>query len=64
LKINFGFNVRLENHQKLGVYSLGLKADGSIVGWGENEDGQANPHDGNDFVAIAAGYDHGLALAD
>jgi alpha-tubulin suppressor-like RCC1 family protein len=48
----------------LGVYSLGLKADGSIVGWGENEDGQANPPDGNDFVAIAAGYDHSLALAD
>ena len=27
-----------------------------------NDDGQAIPPDGNDFVAISAGYDHSLAL--
>lgn len=44
-------------------YSLALKKDGSIVGWGENLDGQATPPEGNDFVAIAAGhYYHSLAL--
>ena len=35
---------------------------GSIVGWGWNSDGQATPPDGNDFVAIAAGFSHGLAI--
>jgi hypothetical protein len=36
--------------------------DGSIVGWGYNRDGQADPPDGHDFVAIAAGEYHSLAL--
>ena len=35
---------------------------GSIVGWGHNYDGQATPPVGNDFVAIAAGGEHSLAL--
>ena len=35
---------------------------GSIVGWGSNNDGEATPPDGNDFVAIAAGEGHSLAL--
>jgi alpha-tubulin suppressor-like RCC1 family protein len=39
-----------------------LKSDGSIVGWGQNYHGQASPPDGNDFVAIAAGSSHSLAL--
>jgi len=43
-------------------HSLALKSDGSIVGWGDNDYGQATPPSGNDFVAIAAGGDHSLAL--
>ncbi|MBN2313347.1 MAG: hypothetical protein JXM79_05415, partial [Sedimentisphaerales bacterium] len=35
---------------------------GSIVGWGSNRYGQVTPPDGNDFVAIAAGDGHSLAL--
>jgi len=35
---------------------------GSIVGWGSNWAGQANPPAGNNFVAIAAGAYHSLAL--
>jgi hypothetical protein len=35
---------------------------GSIVGWGSNNNGQATPPDGNDFVAIAAGAYSSLAL--
>ena len=34
---------------------------GSIVGWGNNYYGEATPPDGNDFVAISAGYYHNLA---
>jgi len=43
-------------------HSLTLKSDGSIVGWGYNGDGQATPPAGSDFVAIAAGGGHCLAL--
>jgi len=35
---------------------------GSIVGWGDNQYGQATPPDGDDFVAIAAGALSSLAL--
>src|SRR5690606_28939426 len=35
---------------------------GSLLGWGENQLGQFNTPTGNDFVAIAAGNIHGLAL--
>ena len=35
---------------------------GVIVGWGGNSSGQAAPPAGNDFVAIAAGVLHSLAL--
>lgn len=43
-------------------YNLGLRSDGSIVGWGYDGDGQTTPPDGNDFVATAAGEYHSLAL--
>src|SRR5205809_562165 len=35
---------------------------GKLVGWGCNEFGQTNVPAGNDFVAIAAGDFHSLAL--
>jgi len=31
-------------------HSLALRSDGSIVGWGRNDYGQAAPPAGNDFV--------------
>jgi hypothetical protein len=36
--------------------------ESSIVGWGRNDDDQATPPAGNDYVAIAAGVFHSLAL--
>jgi alpha-tubulin suppressor-like RCC1 family protein len=39
-----------------------LKSDGSIAGWGNNVFGGATPPDANDFVGVAAGVGHGLAL--
>jgi hypothetical protein len=44
------------------AHSLALRADGSIVGWGEDRYGLAAPPPGNDFIAIAAGLYHDLAL--
>jgi hypothetical protein len=44
------------------VNSLALKTDGSIFAWGINGYGRANSPAGNDYVAIAAGQSHGLAL--
>ena len=35
---------------------------GTIVGWGRNDDGRATPPEGNDYVAVAAGKNHGVAL--
>jgi len=44
-------------------YSLGLKADGSIVAWGDNISGQCNvPEPNQEFVTLAAGSYHSLAL--
>ncbi len=45
-------------------HSLALRSDGSIVGWGDDDNGQASPPSGNDFVAIAAGGGHSLALRE
>jgi hypothetical protein len=45
-----------------GDHNLALKADGSAVGWGLNDSGQATPPSGNDFVAVSAGDYHSLAL--
>lgn len=43
-------------------HNLALKSDGSIVGWGWNDYGQAEPPEGNDYTAIATGGRHSLAL--
>jgi hypothetical protein len=45
------------------LHSLGLKADGSVVAWGCNFDGQCDvPAPNTDFVAIVAGAWHNLGL--
>ena len=44
-------------------HSLALKADGTVVGWGWNDDGQStSPASASNVVAIAAGTVHSLAL--
>jgi hypothetical protein len=45
-----------------GFHSLGLKADGSIVGWGAGCGSCTPPEPNSGFIAIAAGYSHSLAL--
>jgi hypothetical protein len=46
-----------------GYHSLGLKADGLIVAWGDNDQGQSNvPSPNTGFVAVAAGEEHSLGL--
>ena len=37
---------------------------GSLKGWGRNDDGQADVPDANDYIAIAAGGYHSLALKE
>ncbi|MCI0674091.1 MAG: hypothetical protein L0Y64_26895, partial [Myxococcaceae bacterium] len=45
------------------AHSLALKADGTVVAWGLNFQGQATVPPGlSDVVAIAAGHGHSLAL--
>jgi len=41
---------------------LPLNQTVSIVSWGLSTSGQATPPDGNDFIAIAAGVNHSLAI--
>ena len=41
---------------------IGNAQPGEIYGWGWNDNGQVTVPDGNDFVAIAAGDYHSLAL--
>ncbi len=44
-------------------YCVGLRADGKIVAWGFNDDGQCNvPAPNSDFVAVSGGYSHCLGL--
>lgn len=45
------------------AHSLAIKADGTVVAWGSNSDGQTNvPANLSGVVQVAAGYDHSLAL--
>lgn len=44
-------------------FNLALKRDGTVVGWGDNKNGQINVPVGlSNLTAIAAGESHGLAL--
>ncbi|WP_218638945.1 S-layer homology domain-containing protein [Paenibacillus sp. FSL H8-0548] len=46
-----------------GFHSLALKADGTVVVWGDNSLGQTTVPEGlSDVASIAAGYNHSLAL--
>jgi len=47
-----------------GFHSLGLKDDGSVAAWGDNNYGQCNVPDPNVFIGIAAGGWHSLGLKD
>jgi hypothetical protein len=43
-------------------HSLALRSDGTIVGWGYNDWGQATPPAGNDYIAISAGGYYGRGI--
>ena len=43
--------------------SLALKADGTVVGWGNNDEGQSTiPAGMSNVVAVAVGYQYSMAL--
>lgn len=45
------------------LHSVGLKGDGTIVAWGENNEGQCNvPSPNEGFIAVAGGFAHNLGL--
>ena len=44
--------------------SSGCAPDGVLIAWGSNVDGQTDVPTGNDFVAIASGSAHNLALKE
>ena len=49
--------------RRAAYHSLALKADGTVVGWGDNDYGQTTiPASATNVVAIAAGSNHSLAL--
>ncbi len=55
----------IHNYTKISAgwsHILALTSDGSIVGWGDNTLGMADPPDGNDFIDIAAGCYFSLCL--
>jgi alpha-tubulin suppressor-like RCC1 family protein len=41
-------------------HNVAVKADGSLVAWGNNDFSQCNVPAGNDFAAVAAGLAHHL----
>ena len=57
-------NSKITKHQTISaghMYSIFLKADGSVVGWGNNQYGQSTNQAGP-FIAISAGDEHSLGL--
>jgi hypothetical protein len=47
-----------------GDFSMALRANGTVVAWGENSDGQCNINGLTGVVAIAAGWNHSVALTE
>ena len=46
-----------------GRHSLGLKSDGTVVAWGDNNQGESTvPANLSGVIQIAAGTEHSLAL--
>lgn len=45
-----------------GYYSLALKQEGTIAGWGDGSYGKTTPPAGNNYIAVSAGGDHSLAI--
>jgi len=45
-----------------GTFSLALKSDGTVVGWGDNTYGQATPPRLKNVVEVSAAGVHSLAL--
>lgn len=45
-----------------GIYTVGLKADGTVVAVGYNYDGRCDVSNWADIVAISAGWDHTVGL--
>lgn len=47
-----------------GMHSIVLKANGEVIGWGRNQEGQCNipPAAQSGVVAVSAGYAHSMAL--
>jgi len=62
-----GFAMQQGDWQQTGVFYLDnlritTPATAIISGWGSNDEGQVTPPAGNNFIAIAAGLYHSLAL--
>ena len=57
-----------ENHDFIDIaagwfFNIGLRSDGTMLGWWYSEEGQGEPPDSiTDAVAVAAGYNHAMAL--
>lgn len=43
-------------------FAIGIRADGTLAGWGLNAEGQINVPESANFVAISCGWNHSLAL--
>jgi hypothetical protein len=58
------YSMVVDNNDSVGDCFTAVAAGGdhSIIGWGDNSNGQATPPDGNDFIAVAAGGYHSLAF--